>query len=140
MEWKLTQVNPAQLHACWPLVRPGLERVRIKARASWLCEDIYCAVRSGAATMHVAYIDRHYAGVLVLAINSDPFTAEKSLLVWAAYTCHPLALKAGLAEVKAMAARAGLRKLIFHSPRRGWSRRLAAEGFRVSEMKFERMV
>jgi hypothetical protein len=140
MEWKLTQVNPAELHTWWPLVRRGLERVRTKARASWLSEDIYSAVRTGAATMHVGYIDRQYAGVLVLTINADPFTAERSLLLWAVYTCHPLALGFGLAEVKAMAARAGVRKLVFHSPRRGWSRRLAAEGFEISEMKFERML
>lgn len=140
MGWKLTQVNPAELHDWWPLVRPGLERVRMRARASWLCEDIYSAVRGGAATMHVAYIDQHYAGVLVLTINTDPFTAERSLLVWAAYTCHRLALRHGLSEVEAMAARAGLHKLVFHSPRRGWSRRLAAEGFEISEMKFERIL
>jgi hypothetical protein len=140
MRWQLTQVNPAQLHAWWPLVRPGLERVRKRAGASWLCEDIYSAVRSGGATMHVGYIDQRYAGVLVLTINADPFTAERSLLIWAVYTCHPLALKHGLADVKAMAERAGLHKLVFHSPRRGWSRRLAAEGFEISEMKFERMM
>jgi hypothetical protein len=140
MGWTLTQVNPAQLHSWWPLVRPGLEQVRRKAKACWLCEDIYTAVRSGGATMHVGYIDQRYAGVLVLTINTDPFTSERSLLIWAAYTCHPLALGLGLAEVKAMAARAGLRKLVFHSPRRGWSRRLAAEGFEISEMKFERML
>jgi len=90
--------------------------------------------------MHVGYIDQLYAGVLVLTVNADPFTAEKSLLLWAVYTCHRLALRYGLADVKAMAARAGLRKLVFHSPRRGWSRRLAAEGFVISEMKFERML
>ncbi len=140
MGWKLTQVNSAELHAWWPLVRPGLERVRARARASWLCEDIYSAVRTGGATMHVGYIDQRYAGVLVLTINVDPFTAEKSLLVWAAYTCHPLALQYGLADVTAMAARAGLRKVVFHSPRRAWSRRLAADGFVISEMKFERTV
>jgi hypothetical protein len=138
MGWKLIQVAPAELHAWWPLVRPGLERVRKKARASWLCEDIYSAVRSGGATMHVGYIDQRYAGVLVLTVNTDPFTAERSLLIWAAYTCHPLALEHGLADLNALAARAGLRKLIFHSPRRGWSRRLAHNGFRITEMKFER--
>jgi hypothetical protein len=138
MEWKLVQVNPVELHAWWPLVRPGLERVRTKARASWLNEDIYTAVRTGRATMHVGYIDQSYAGVLVLAINADPFTAEKSLLLWAVYTCHPMAIGCGLADVKAMAAQAGVRKLTFHSPRRGWNRRLAAEGFGLSEMKFER--
>ena len=36
--------------------------------------------------MHVGYIDQHYAGVLVLSINADRFTAEKSLWVWAVYT------------------------------------------------------
>ncbi len=140
MGWTLTRVNPAELHSWWPLVRPGLERVRSKARASWLAEDIYSAVRTGAATMHVGYIDQRYAGVLVLTINTEPFTAERSLLIWAVYTCHPLALRQGLADVRAMAARAGVRKLVFHSPRRGWSRRLAAEGFQISEMKFERML
>ena len=140
MGWNLTQVNPAELHAWWPLVRPGLERVRSRAGAAWLCEDIYSAVRTGGAMMHVGYIDQHYAGVLVLTINTDRFSSEKSLWVWAVYTCHPLALKCGLADVKAMAARAGLHKLTFHSPRRGWSRRLAAEGFEISEMKFERML
>ena len=76
MKWTLTQINPGELHTWWPLVRPGLERVRVKARASWLCEDIYSAVRTARATMHVGYIDQHYAGVLVLTINVDPFTAE----------------------------------------------------------------
>ncbi len=140
MEWKLTQVNPGELHAWWPLVKPGLERVRLKARASWLCEDIYSAVRSGGATMHVGCIDQRYAGVLVLTVNTDPFTAERSLLVWAAYTCHPQALEYGLADLKAIAGKAGLRKLIFHSPRRGWMRRLADEGFEISEMKFEKVL
>ncbi len=140
MGWKLVQVNPAELHAHWAQVRPGLERVRRKARASWICEDIYSAVRSGGATMHVGYIDQHYAGVLVLTVNTDPFTAERSLLIWAAYTCHPLALGRGLRDVKAMAVQAGLGKLVFHSPRRGWMRRLAAEGFGIAEMKFEKVL
>lgn len=90
--------------------------------------------------MHVGYIDQHYAGVLVLTVNSDPFTAEKSLLLWAVYTCHPQAIQYGLADAKAMASRAGLPKMVFHSPRRGWAKRLAAEGFKISEMKFERML
>jgi hypothetical protein len=140
MAWTLTQVNSGELHSWWPLVRPGLERVRIKAGTTWLCEDIYCAVRTGRATMYVGYIDRHYAGVLVLAINVDPFTAEKSLLIWAVYTRHPLAVKYGMADVRKIAAGAGLRKVVFYSPRRGWSRRLADEGFKVTEMKFERML
>ena len=140
MGWTLTQISPGELHACWPLVKPGLERVRIKAKAAWLCEDIYSAVRTARATMHVGYIDQAYAGVLVLGINTDPFTGERSLWIWAVYTRNPLALQYGLADVKTMAARAGLRKLSFHSPRRGWSRRLANEGFKVTEMKFERMV
>jgi hypothetical protein len=140
MTWTLTQVNPTELHAYWPLVRAGLERVRAKARATWLCEDIYSAVQTGRATMHVGYIDQLYAGVLVLTINVDPFSAEKSLLIWAAYARHPQALLYGLADVQQIAARAGLRKLVFHSPRRGWSRRLAAEGFEVTEMKFERVL
>ncbi len=90
--------------------------------------------------MHVAYIDQHYAGVLVLTINTDPFSAERSLLIWAAYTCHPMALRYGLAEVKAMAVRGGFGKLVFHSPRRGWMRRLADDGFEISEMKFEKVL
>ena len=140
MGWTLTQINSGELHSWWPLVKPGLERVRIKARATWLCEDIYLAVRTARATMHVGYIDQAYAGVLVLTIEMDPFTAEKALLIWAAYTRHPLALQYGLADIKTMAARAGLRKLSFRSPRRGWTRRLAGEGFEVTEMKFERML
>src|SRR5262249_1265780 len=71
MGWRLTQVHPVELHAWWPLVRPGLERVRKRAGASWLCEDIYSAVRTGGATMHVGYIDQLYAGVLVLTVNAD---------------------------------------------------------------------
>lgn len=140
MGWALVQINPAELHAWWPLVRRGLERVRSKVKANWLCEDIYCAVRTARATMHVGYIDRSYAGVLVLTIDRDPYTAERSLLIWAVYTRHPMALQYGLADVKAMAARAGLRKLKFYSPRQGWNRRLASEGFKVTEMKFERVV
>src|SRR5215467_1391430 len=100
MGWRLTQVNPVELHAWWPLVRPGLERVRSRARASWLCEDIFSAVRTGRASMHVGFIDQHYAGVLVLTINADPFTAERSLLIWAVYTRDPAALRYGLSDVK----------------------------------------
>jgi hypothetical protein len=140
MTWTLTQINPAELHAWWPLVRPGLERVRTKARASWLCEDVYSAVQTARATMHVGYIDQRYAGVLVLTVNTDPFSGERSLLIWAVYTREPAALSLGLADVKQIAARAGLGKLVFHSPRRGWARRLAAEGFEITEMKFERML
>lgn len=127
-----------ELHVYWPLVRPGLERVKAKTKAPWIAEDLYAAVAAGKATMHVGFVDQRYAGVLVLTMNTEPFSNEKSLLIWACFICHPEALRYGLEDVRRIAARYGLGKLRFGSPRRGWERRLRTEGFQVTERIFER--
>lgn len=142
MNWQLLQIDPVNhdLHAVWNIVRPGIERVRIKAKAPWIAEDVYTAVVTGRATMHVGYLDQQYAGVLVLAVNVDSFSKEKSLLVWALYTEHSLALSYGLEDVYDIARRQGIYKIVFHSPRPGWERRMKSIGFEIKERIYEASV
>lgn len=152
MMWELRQVAPADLHAAWALAKPGLERVRIKANASWLCEDVFAAIRTGRATLHMGYLDEQYVGCVVLTINMDPFSNERSVLVWALYTgggqdrdkpepglipVNDAILHYGLADVKEIARKAGINKIRFHSPRAGWIRRLGELGFQIVERVFE---
>lgn len=141
--WQLKQINPtdgAELQAAWLLARDGLEEVRRKAKASWLAEQVFAAIVAGRATLHIGYLHGEYAGAVVLAQNVDPFNGEKSLLVWALYTCAREALYRGLEDVKAIARQHGIGKIIFHSPRRGWERRMKQIGFHVKERIFEASV
>lgn len=127
---KFQYVTPAELHSVWFQVRSGLEVVLEKSFDTWIPEDVYCAIRTGAAQLFL--ID---GGFVVLQNNRDQWTNEPSLHIWITY--H----EAGDVDVsddfhsnlRKLADNAGIKKITFSSKRR-WERR---SGAKVKEIIYE---
>lgn len=124
---ELRFVHPNELHDYWGLVLPGLEKVRGNAADGWLPEDVYHSLKSNASTLHVGEIDGDYCGFIVLT-PIQGFSAKR-LHVWCLYTTSRAAIDVFLPEIRRMAKQISARQITFHSPRKGWERRLAKLGF-----------
>jgi hypothetical protein len=138
--WKMIAVAPAALHRYWPLVRAGFETVRRKACQAWWAEDLYAAVLGGRAQLCVGTIGGRLAGAAVVCLDTEPYGGERSLLIWAAFSLHPAALRHGLREFEQIARAHGVARLRFVSPRRGFARRMAAAGFQVTQRTYEKVI
>lgn len=130
-------VHPAELHAYWPYVRPRLEIVARRARARWIAEDVYTALKNGAATLHIAEAGDEYLGLLVLRPTTD-FDGP-ALQVWAVYCESKGVIEALENEVAGYARKIGARRLTFTSPR-AWGRRLSKLGYVATSQVFEKEV
>lgn len=72
-----TPIPIPALHACWPKVRKGLERIAEKGKENWLPEDVYVALRTGRATLYVAD-----PGFFILEKVDEAFTHQSVLNIW----------------------------------------------------------
>ena len=136
--WK---VEAKELHTWWPVVRPGLEYVIEKTRASFVVEDLFSYCRRNEAWLFVTYTKnpRKYAGCVVVGqAKVDDFAEKPELLLWAAYSKTPGAAAHTLKKVEVLAKSLGFGYIIFHSPRRGWERRAETLGFSLRECVYQK--
>lgn len=47
-------VTPADLRIHWPRIKASLEAVQARASEDWIPEDVFFALKSGAAACHIA--------------------------------------------------------------------------------------
>lgn len=125
-----TFVNPELLHDIWTWVRPRLERVIEKTgEKGWIPEDIYHAVRSGAAAMATIGQDD---GIIVMQKQSRFYGTV--LFVWVLEGDNLDEIQREcFDEARGIARAMGAKKIIQHSPRKGWER----VGFKATHMIYE---
>ena len=71
------------LHACWPVVRKGLERILAKSKVGWIPEDVYAALRNGKAMLVFGREGPHVVGFFIVEQVAEPFDITKQYLnVW----------------------------------------------------------
>jgi hypothetical protein len=123
-------IQPVDLHKHWFSVRTGLEVVLEKSFDTWIPEDVYCAIRTGAAQLFL--MD---GGFVVMQSNRDQWTNEQSLHIWITY--HE---SGGFdvtdefhSSLRKLADNAGINKITFSSKRR-WERK---SGAKVKEIIYE---
>lgn len=121
-------IAPATLHSVWPRVKESLAKVREKTDPPWLDEDVYHALKSGSAALHVAYSEDRYCGLLVTRIIECEFSKDQELHIWIAHNVgNANVIESGLTLLKTMAKSAGVKRLTFDSSRVGWSKRFKLE-------------
>lgn len=121
---EFVQITPAALRTHWPLILPSLCAVRVKADDDWIAEDVYHAIKSGEACCHMALGEGGYMGVLITTITQAEFSGKRALHVWIAHNVgKPDVFEAGMGLLRQMAKRAGVTRITFGSPRKGWSKR-----------------
>ena len=73
--------QPADIRSCWDQVREGIEFILSEdPNLTFIPEDVYSECVNGRAQLFTSPI-----GFLVLTTETDPFTSDKTLLIWIAY-------------------------------------------------------
>lgn len=137
---RLEFVAPEGLRAVWGLVRSGLEIVQLRTSADWLPEDVYTHLKGGTAQLFVAKRWNRPVGFVVLTITLNPFSGNRTALIWICYTAEEGVVDELLPTVEKLCKEAGAVRISFQSPRRGWQRRLAKHGFKLREFVFEKRI
>jgi len=128
-------LKTADINENWGRVRPGLERA-LKHGDTATPEDVKDKVEAGEA--HLVLSDDFGA---VWHVRIDPFSGEKTLWIWAAWseTNDGGALVEYQEQFTAVAKGLGLDRVAFASSRRGYMRALDSS-WNVSLVEFERRV
>jgi hypothetical protein len=128
-------IRPAELRKDWPWVKPLIDIVIAKTDEPWWAEDVYAAVTSGRALMHVS--DKP-AGVMVCYPDKEVWTAEPVLHVWALWCVDGMETlqDEAYAILNDVAKRVGTKKIVMESPRGGWQK----VGWKVKKYIYEREV
>ena len=116
-------IHPDSLRAVWPDVRAGLETM---PKDDWIVEDVYHAIKSGAAALYIGQNDSGFCGFLVLQKLLGEFSRDPILHCWLAYNHGEGEIyDKALEFLKSQARQMGAKRLTFGSPRPGWGKRYA---------------
>lgn len=73
---------PADIRRCWEKIKPGIvEIIKENPLLTFIPEDVYSECVNDRAFLYTSPI-----GFLVLTVEVDTFTKDKTLLLWIAYT------------------------------------------------------
>lgn len=133
-------ISPNDLRRLWPTVKPGIDQCAHHAFGDWISEDVYTAVQNNAATLYLWMVDGNYAGVIVL--SKKPQFDGVNAHIWALYVepQYGQYIDENMKEIDEIARKNGCKRLTFHSPRKGWDRRVKRLGFVPTYTIFEKEV
>ena len=119
-------IQPDQLRAWWPTLRPGLDKIKTKSPENWIVEDVYADSINNKSMVWVCIDNNKYEGFFIL----QPM--GMTMHVWAGYTLenNQQIVENGLKYIKILASQANAKFITFSSHRSGWQRRAAQLGFR----------
>ena len=114
-------IQPDGLRTVWPQVRAGLDTMPAD---DWIPEDVFHAVKSGAAALYLGVSDKGFCGFLILQKLIAEFSRTPTLHCWLAYNHGGQDIYDAAAEfLKEHAKHMGAARLTFGSPRPGWGKR-----------------
>ena len=122
-------IQPDQLRAWWPSLRPGLDKIKTKSPENWIVEDVYVDLFNGKSMVWVCIDNDRYKGFFVL----QPMGL--TMHVWAGYALenNQQIVENSLKYIKILASQANAKFITFSSHRNGWQRRAAQLGFRPKQ-------
>ena len=72
---------PVDIRTCWEEVKPGIVEILKDRTLSYRPEDVYAACVSEQAFLYKAAF-----GFVILTVEVDEFTKERTLFIWLGYT------------------------------------------------------
>lgn len=138
MKHEFVWISPAEIHKHWETIKPGVEKVsKLQGTVGWLVEDVYSAVKTGLAHLHLCMRDGTYVGFIVT--TNDQHVIGVVLTVWIAYSTidqadfHEMIME----KLKEWAKNINARSIRFISPRTGWERMAPKLGFKYISSIYE---
>jgi hypothetical protein len=130
-------VEPQNVAQVWDTILPGLMKVWRRGEG-WRVEDVYTAIKTGQAYLHIAMDAGDYAGFVV----SQPQQAPDGVVLhlWALYADggHREHFATWLGQIDEWARGIKAKRITFHSPRRGWEKLGQQLGFKPAMTVYER--
>lgn len=124
------------MQSVWATIKPGLEVTAKKAPGGWIPEDIYMAIKTGEATLHLISVDKYYRA-FIISKKIETYEGTK-LLIWVLHGDGKDDLMIdNWDEIKQWAANIGATKIQFQSGRKGWARVAKRLGFEPTMQIYE---
>lgn len=74
--------QPTNIRSCWPQIKQGIENILVEIPSlTFIPEDVY-----SECVNENAFLFTSPTGFLVLTLELDKYTKEKTLYIWLAYT------------------------------------------------------
>jgi hypothetical protein len=126
---ELRYIPPEHLRAVWSRVRDGLEQVQASSPEPWLVEDVYHAIRAGAAQLFLAGPE----AFVVSAVDVEPYSGQRVLHLWAGYSPPGTdVVDEAMTQLQRTARESGCAAIRFGSTRKGWAKR-----YRIHSITYE---
>jgi len=145
-EWAFTMVEPTKLEEVWDLVREDLPNVIRKTGYGYRTERVYMAILQGSCSLFMGFMNRGHVATVVLAGATNPLTGQNELTIVSAEkddqdlkarVIEPMEVRQRcLDSIEEIARGMNVRRIGFHSTRRGWLRQAPKLGFRLREYTF----
>lgn len=100
----------------WPVILPGLVKVKETNGEPWIPEDIYAALLNGSASLYAGYRQGAYTGFAVLQAITFPYEDSPVLNVWIGYSVEKSSGHLGAEAARHVANEAGIERVVFSSP------------------------
>ena len=137
------RVEPWQLHDWWERVSPDLDACRVHDKESTWLEDIYFALKSGHAVLHVATDNGAYIGMMVTTIQTDQWEPSRRFVhVWYlnSNAGHESLIKTGDKYLTNYAKEIGANMITFRADRVAFERWAKPMGFEVGEIELRKIL
>lgn len=139
MEDRLIYVPPNDLYRYWDIVRPGLIDCSQYTYDKWMPEDVYNALKTNVATLHIAQDEKGLEGFVVL-MPINGFRGTR-LLVWAIKSFRPCKTpyEKYFPEIVELARKINAVGICFDTHRRGWEKGkpISLFGFKPVQTRYE---
>lgn len=121
---ELILVKPQELRSHWQTISSALDEVSDATSADWIKEDVYHAIKSGAAVAHLVYHMGRYCSLFILTGETEEFSGKQCVHIWIAHNAgYEGSYEFGLNAIKDIARASGASRLTLESPRIGWAKR-----------------
>ncbi len=111
----------SNIRQIWPVILPGLVKVKETNGEPWIPEDIYAALMTGNASLYAGYRQGAYTGFAVLQAITFPYEDSPVLNVWIGYSVEKSSGHLGAEAARHVANEAGIERVVFSSPQEGWT-------------------
>lgn len=110
----LTYARVLDIRQMWPVVLPGIRKIKEADGWAWLPEDVYAALITGAAALYV-FEDPHgkHAGFAVYQVIPLEFEANPALNIWLGHAEEPDYGKYGVELSRLVAGAMGIERIVF---------------------------
>jgi hypothetical protein len=120
---EIRNIQPQELKAWWPFVKPGLDTILRKSPEDWIPEDVYAQCFCKNSLLWIFFEDNKPLGFVVLVVRPE------AVHVWCLWAAVKNRFVEGTKVFWKTLEEANIKKVTFESHRNGWDKIARQHGF-----------